>query len=150
MKDIDKIIENIETFGKDPIIEKNNDIDINWIWNEYKRLYQTLGDDSKDTQLKIKLLENIETLLNKYKTILYEEKKLLETYSIYDILYELKNIFKDKNCINIFYKFLKELLEEIENEVGETQYNKDEEITREIIKINRKPNNANETNPETN
>ncbi len=150
MKDIDKIIENIETFGKDPIIEKNNDIDINWIWNEYKRLYQTLGDDSKDTQLKIKLLENIETLLNKYKTILDEEKKLLETYSIYDILYELKNIFKDKNCINIFYKFLKELLEEIENEVGETQYNKDEEITREIIKINRKPNNANETNPETN
>ncbi len=150
MKDIDKIIENIETFGKDPIIEKNNDIDINWIWNEYKRLYQTLGDDSKDTQLKIKLLENIETLLNKYKTILDEEKKLLETYSIYDILYELKNIFKDKNCINIFYKFLKELLEEIEDEVGETQYNKDEEITREIIKINRKPNNANETNPETN
>ncbi|MFQ3579106.1 MAG: hypothetical protein SNJ71_03075 [Bacteroidales bacterium] len=150
MKDIDKIIENIETFGKDPIIEKNNDIDINWIWNEYKRLYQTLGDDSKDTQLKIKLLENIETLLNKYKTILDEEKKLLETYSIYDILYELKNIFKDKNCINIFYKFLKELLEEIENEVGETQYNKDEEITREIIKINRKSHNANETNPETN
>lgn len=150
MNDIDKIIENIETFGKDPIIEKNNDIDINWIWNEYKRLYQTLGDDSKDTQLKIKLLENIETLLNKYKTILDEEKKLLETYSIYDILYELKNIFKDKNCINIFYKFLKELLEEIENEVGETQYNKDEEITREIVKINRKPNNANETNPETN
>lgn len=150
MKDIDKIIENIETFGKDPIIEKNNDIDINWIWNEYKRLYQNLGEDSKDIQLKIKLLEKIETLLNKYKTILDEEKKLLETFSIYDILYELKKIFKDKNCINIFYTFLKEILTEIDNEIGETQYNKDEEITREIIKINRKSNNANETNPETN